>query len=148
MKKKRVDRNQPLAVAALRTLGFLVEPVHAKGGGFPDLVVAGDDNHGGACDMVLVELKCNDWLFPPSHPRWQTTLTPDERAWHVDWRHAPVIITNRVRYVLDWFSWYPDEIKTALAALPDNPLVRAALAAVKRKYGTVEDDVMATILWE
>lgn len=148
MREAKIDRNQPLAVAALRALGFLVEPVHGRGHGFPDLVVAGDDNHGGACDTVLVELKCNTWTLPPTHPRWINTLTPDEQAWHADWRHAPVIITNRVRHILAWFSWPDDEIKTVLAALPDKPPVRTALRNVERKYGLVEDDVMATILYE
>lgn len=147
MKKAKIDRNQPLAVAGLRALNFLVQPIHECGGGVPDLIVSGD-HPGGMWRLLLVELKCNDWIIPSNDPRWQDTLTPDELDWHRRWRYAPVMTTNRLRWILSWFGWPDDYIRAELDTLPDAPGVKAALRKIERKCGLVEDDVMATILYE
>ena len=144
---KRADANQPLAVAALRALGFLVQPIHECGGGIPDLIVSG--RRGNVVHpMLLVELKCNLWTVPPHDPRWTNTLTPDEQKWHADWRYANIMITNRARWILTWFGWGDDEIREALTALPAHPLVRRALAETRRKYGEISPEIMATIEFE
>ena len=143
---KKVDRNQPLTVAALRALGFLVQPTHTVGGGFVDLVIAGE-SHRVSSEMLMVELKCNDWIVPPTDPRWTNTLTRDEQSWHVEWRMAHVVITNRVRWILAWFGWPDDYIHDVLLnAIPNDPDVKAALRDVRKSGdGTVSPEIMATI---
>jgi hypothetical protein len=137
MRKAKVDRNQPLAVAALRALGFLVQPTHTLGGGAPDFIVLGV-LHGemiDSCRLVWVELKCG-----------AGKLTLDEVEWHETWNQYPVvIIASTVAEILKAFRWTNDEIHVALDKLPNNPAVRAALRKTERKYGTPEPDVMATI---
>ena len=146
---KKADRNQGLFMAAARTCGLLVQPIHEVGQGVPDLIVSGGARTGGDVEMLLVELKCNDWIIPPSDPRWLDTLTPDEQAWHRLWRfRAPVIITNRVGWVLDRFGWSDDEIRRVLAPIAEAPAVRAALRKIEQDGdGTVPPEVRATIEW-
>lgn len=80
----KVDANQSAIVAALRGLGALVEPMHAVGGGFPDLLVM----HRGR--TFLVEVK--DGGKPPSARK----LTPDQVTWHAaaESRGIPVHIVK------------------------------------------------------
>lgn len=68
-KAARVDSNQPRIVKVLRALGCEVFPSHQLGKGFPDLVVAVNDNR-----VLLIEIK--DGAKPPSARK----LTPDEEA--------------------------------------------------------------------
>lgn len=141
---KKADANQSLFTAAARACGLLVQPIHECGNGVPDLIVAGY-HPAGTWKQLLVELKCNDWIIPPTDPRWINTLTKDEQAWHVEWRHAPVLITNRLRWVLAWFGWDDDDIRAGLAGLAQDKGVRVALRAVERRDGAVSSALMATI---
>ena len=69
----RVDANQPEIVAALRKLGFSVQPLHSVGQGCPDLLV------GMRGVNLLIEVK--DGAKPPS----ARALTPDQVEWHSAW---------------------------------------------------------------
>lgn len=69
----RIDENQPGIVELLRAVGAKVEPTHAVGAGFPDLVVAYRGR------VFLLEVK--DGRKPPSDRR----LTKDQQAWHGEW---------------------------------------------------------------
>lgn len=145
---KKADANQSLFTAAARACGLLVQPIHEVGRGVPDLIVAGVDKNTGAIALWLVELKCNVWNFSspaPSPAYWKDTLTPDELAWHEKWAATPVIINNRLRWILYKFHWLDSEIETRLAQLPFNPAVKAALRAVERRDGCVSPEIMATI---
>ena len=77
----KTDRNQPEIVEALRKVGALVHPMHAVGGGFPDLLV------GFRGVVRLLEVK--DGLAPPS----QQALTPDQVKFHAVW---PVAVVRSV----------------------------------------------------
>lgn len=70
----KVDANQSRIVAALRKLGATVQPLHAVGGGCPDLLVGWRK----AC--FLIEVKDGD--KPPSARK----LTPDQVEWHGGWK--------------------------------------------------------------
>lgn len=72
---KRVDRNQPEIVKALRELGASVQCLHTVGHGCPDLVIGW---HG---QNILAEVKSDSGA-----------LTPVERAWHDSWRGSVVIV--------------------------------------------------------
>lgn len=77
---KRVDRNQPEIVAALRAHGASVQTLHEVGKGCPDLVV-------GLCGVnLLMEVK--DWQQRPSARR----LTEDEMTWHGAWRGRVLVV--------------------------------------------------------
>lgn len=78
----KVDDNQASIVAALRTVGCSVLPLHAVGQGCPDLLVAR------AGDMVLIEVK--DGAKPPSARK----LTPDQVEFHASWRGRIVVVTS------------------------------------------------------
>jgi hypothetical protein len=72
---KRVDLNQPSIVQALRAAGATVTCTHELGHGYPDLSV------GFRGISYLLEVK-----LP------KAALTPDERAWHDDWRGSVAIV--------------------------------------------------------
>lgn len=78
----KVDANQSEIVAALRGVGCSVQPLHAVGGGVPDLLVG----TGGV--NMLVEVK--DGSKPPSARR----LTPDQREWHEAWRGNVCVVSS------------------------------------------------------
>ena len=78
----KIDRNQPEIVAALRAAGASVEPCHAVGAGFPDLVV------GFRGVNYLIEVK--DGRKPPSDRK----LTPAQRSWHAAWRGQVYVAEN------------------------------------------------------
>lgn len=82
MSAKRIDRNQPEIVAALRDVGCLVEHTHMIGHGVPDLVVAGRNG--------LVWLEVKDGTRRPSEQR----LTPDEARWHERWQGYVVTVNS------------------------------------------------------
>lgn len=88
----RIDANQPRIVEALRAVGAKVEPTHAVGAGFPDLVVA----YRGEVHL----LECKDGSKPPSARR----LTPDQMQWHAEWApHCPrrLHVVNTVNEALE-----------------------------------------------
>jgi hypothetical protein len=70
----KVDRNQAEIVAALRGIGVSVQPLHAVGGGVPDLLC------GQRGVNVLIEVK--DGAKPPS----KRTLTGEQIDWRDAWR--------------------------------------------------------------
>lgn len=140
MRKAKVDRNQPLAVAALRTLSFLVHPTHTLGQEAPDFIVLGAtrDSTGDVPQLVWVELKCG-----------KGKLTPGQVAWHKVWgQHPVVIVVSTVAEILKAFRWTDSEIAYALDRLPFAPSVQTALRAVTKRDGLVSDEIMATIEFE
>ncbi len=74
MRAARADANQAVIVAALREIGCSVQPLHTVGQGVPDLLV------GMAGKNLLIEVK--DGSKKPSDQK----LTPDQMAWHKNWR--------------------------------------------------------------
>lgn len=78
----RTDRNQAEIVQALRDAGCSVLPLHAVGGGCPDLLVA---RHG---VNYLIEVK--DGSKPPS----RRTLTPDQIEFFDTWRGEAAVVSN------------------------------------------------------
>lgn len=84
MRAARVDANHADVVAALRAVGASVQSLAVCGGGVPDLLV------GLRGRTYLIEVK--DGSKPPSARR----LTPDEEAWHREWRGAPVAVVKNV----------------------------------------------------
>lgn len=78
----KVDANQAAIVAALRSAGASVTPLHMVGRGFPDLAVGYRGvNH-------LLEVK--DGSKPPSVRR----LTSDEAEWHETWRGSAAVVKD------------------------------------------------------
>lgn len=80
----RTDSNQQEIVRFLRGIGATVQPTHAVGDGFPDLVV------GWRGATVLIEVK--DGSRCPSARR----LTPDEERFHAEWRGGPLFVVHDV----------------------------------------------------
>jgi len=78
----KVDANQAEIVAALRGVGCSVQPLHAVGGGVPDLLV------GFRGMNLLVEVK--DGSKRPSARR----LTPDQERWHDSWRGTVAVVKD------------------------------------------------------
>ena len=74
----RVDANQPAIVAALRDIGASVQHLHMVGDGCPDLLV------GFRGRTYLMEVKATP----------KSRLTPDERAWHENWRGTVYVVTS------------------------------------------------------
>lgn len=70
----QIDDNQPEIVKALRAAGASVEPLHAVGGGVPDLLV------GYRGVNYLLEVK-----NPMKSPA-QQALTKKQKEWHPKWR--------------------------------------------------------------
>ena len=68
----KVDANQVAIVAGLRKLGCSVQPLHAVGGGVPDLLV------GYGARNYLLEVKNLEGRGKK--------LTPDQVDWHDAWR--------------------------------------------------------------
>jgi Holliday junction resolvase len=90
----KVDRNQPEIVAALRRIGFAVQPMHAVGAGFPDLCVG---RHG---VNYLIEVK--DGMAPP----WNRRLTERQIEWHAEWTGQVCVLTS-VDDVIAWAAALP-----------------------------------------
>lgn len=74
----RRDSNEVQIVDALRAAGYTVQRLSEKG--CPDLLV------GGRGVNVLMEVKTG-----PAHK-----LTPDETAWHADWRGQVAVVYDDV----------------------------------------------------
>lgn len=70
----KTDANQAEIVADLRAVGATVQPLHAVGGGCPDIAVGFRDR------TYFIEIK--DGSKPPSARK----LTPDQAEWHASWR--------------------------------------------------------------
>lgn len=78
----KVDRNQSEIVAALRSMGATVQPLHAVGQGCPDLLVGWRGRN------ALIEVK--DWQARPS----DKTLTPAQIEWHGGWKGQVAVVEN------------------------------------------------------
>lgn len=78
----RVDTNQSEVVDALRKAGASVLPLHAVGGGCPDLLV------GQFGVNFLIEVK--DGTKPPS----ARTLTPPQVTFHDEWRGQKAVVKS------------------------------------------------------
>jgi hypothetical protein len=74
----RVDANQPAIVAALRDIGATVQHLHMVGDGCPDILV------GYRGRTYVMEIKATA----------RSPLTPDERAWHENWRGTVYVVTS------------------------------------------------------
>lgn len=70
----KVDRNQSEIVAALRSAGATVQPLHAVGQGCPDLLVGYRGRN------WLIEVK--DWQAQTSDRK----LNPRQVEWHDGWK--------------------------------------------------------------
>lgn len=79
---KRIDANQVAIVAALRQVGATVQILSAVGKGCPDLAVG----HRGT--NYLFEIKDGDKV------RSKRKLTPDEQAWHDEWRGQVCVVES------------------------------------------------------
>lgn len=76
----KVDANQGAIVKALRGAGATVQPLHAVGGGCPDLAVGWRG--------VTFFLEVKDGSKPPSARK----LTPEQEEWHGGWKgHVAVV---------------------------------------------------------
>lgn len=84
----KVDANQAQIVADLRKVGCTVIPLHAVGGGVPDLLVGFQGRN------VLLEVK--DGRKPPSKRK----LTEDQVEFHEGWR-GQVAVVDTVKAALE-----------------------------------------------
>lgn len=87
MRAAKIDANQPKIVAALRSAGCSVQPLHSVGQGVPDLLCA--------ITGVTFLIEVKDGKKPPSAQK----LTPDQIEWNKAWK-APVYIVNSVENAL------------------------------------------------
>lgn len=78
----KVDANQAEIIRALRGVGCSVQPLHAVGGGVPDLLVGYRNGN------FLVEVK--DGNKPPSARQ----LTEQQREWHDAWRGNVAVVKD------------------------------------------------------
>jgi len=83
-RRAKIDANQPDIVKALRKAGAFVQSLAECGGGVPDILCG----FGGK--TFLLEIK--DGSQPPS----KRELTPDQIAWHLEWRGGPCVVVNSV----------------------------------------------------
>lgn len=111
---KRVDKNQPEIVKAIRATGASVSHTHSLGHGFPDIVVGvdgltlvGNFNKNQVRDLLknvkglhieaganlLVEIKDG------AQPKSKKKLTPDEAKWHMEWL-GQISVVDSVRAAL------------------------------------------------
>lgn len=79
---KRVDRNQPDIVMALRRIGASVQPLHVVGKGCPDLLIG----YRGRCYVFEVK--------DGNRAASERELSPDEQKWHRDWRGQVAIVES------------------------------------------------------
>ena len=88
----KVDANQAAIVAVLRQVGASVQPLHAVGGGVPDLLVGYRGRN------WLVEVKDGE------KPASARKLTPDQAEWHAAWR-GQVAVLKSDEEALAWAVW-------------------------------------------
>lgn len=81
-RRAKVDTNQAQIVAALRSIGATVAPIHMVGQGVPDLLVGRQGIN------FLLEIKDGDKQAS------KQKLTEDEQAWHAEWRGSVVVVRN------------------------------------------------------
>ena len=77
----KIDKNQPEIVAALRDAGFTVTPLHAVGGGCPDILC------GKWGKNALLEIK--DETAEHHYKKTRNVakcLTPDQHKFHFMWQ--------------------------------------------------------------
>lgn len=86
MRAKRVDRNQPEIVKALRAYGCSVWHTHMMGEGFPDLIV------GHRRSNLIGFLEIKDGKKPPS----ARELTPAQRIFFMEWDGFPMAVVTDV----------------------------------------------------
>ena len=79
-KNGRTDANQALIVRELRNLGYTVQVLSSVGQGCPDLVIGMSGRN------LLAEVK------DPHQPPSKRKLTPEEKAWHENWRGQVSVI--------------------------------------------------------
>ena len=78
----KVDANQERIVKALRDMGATVHPLHAVGGGCPDLLCGFRGRN------ILIEVK--DGRKPPSARK----LTADQVEWHGGWKGQVAVVED------------------------------------------------------
>lgn len=83
MRAKRVDKNQPEIVDALRTAGASVHLLHDQGRGCPDLLVGIYGRN------LLIEVKSEDG-----------DLNELQKKWHGEWK-GQVITVRTVQHALE-----------------------------------------------
>lgn len=76
----RIDKNQPEIVKALRKAGFTVTPLHAVGGGCPDLLV------GKRGKNALIEVKDETTDHYHKTRNLAKCLTEDQHKYHFMWQ--------------------------------------------------------------
>jgi hypothetical protein len=87
----RVDANQRTIVMALRKCGWSVQSLASVGCGCPDLLIGKSVRTGpGLTQRINLLLEIKDGSKPPSARR----LTPDEAAWHDDWRGQMRVVAS------------------------------------------------------
>jgi hypothetical protein len=84
----RTDANHTEIVAALRSMGVVVQSLAAVGDGCPDLLA------GFRGRTVLLEVKDG------GKSASRRVLTPDQEIWHRDWRGGPLAIVRDVESAL------------------------------------------------
>ncbi len=76
----KVDANQKRIVKILRDIGCSVQPLHAVGGGVPDLLVGRDSRN---------------WLLEVKNLEGRgNKLTEPQVKWHECWRGSVLTVTN------------------------------------------------------
>lgn len=83
---KKIDKNQPEIVEALRAIGATVQPLHTVGKDFPDLLVGYN-----GCDYKI-EVK---------NPEHYGKATDGQIAWAKEWQGLPVWVVWTVSEALD-----------------------------------------------
>lgn len=89
----KVDKNQAEIVAALREYGCDVLPLHAVGGGVPDLLWHCRDVYG------LIEVKCVDGKAQNKY-RDERCLTAKQKEWHAHWGGQIAIVWDSNEAIL------------------------------------------------
>lgn len=79
---KKIDRNQPEIVKALRDAGCSVQVLSDAGKGVPDLLVGYMDGN------YLLEVK--DGLAPKADRQ----LTPRQVKWHREWKGSVIVVES------------------------------------------------------
>lgn len=80
----KVDANQDRIVQALRDIGATVYPLHAVGGGCPDLLCGFRGRN------ILIEVK--DGGKPPSARK----LTDPQIKWHGEWKGQVAVVEDEM----------------------------------------------------
>lgn len=95
---KKIDKNQPVIVEALRKLGATVQPMHTMGEGFPDLLVGFNGKD------YKIEIKNPEIYGKPSDKqiKWASDWTgsPTYIVWTVD-EAVRLLIENDGQYLID-----------------------------------------------